>query len=90
MDDPSALVPESDNYLREAMVNYLTLEKKDAYFDFMIQWQKSYDPKRVEEPTIFWVQTVTPYIKVATIKIPAQEFDTPERKKFDESLSFIP
>ena len=90
MDDLSAPMPESDNYLREAMVNYLTLENKDAYFDFMIQLQPGDDPKLVEDPTIPWDETVSPYIKVATIKIPTQEFDTPERKQFDQSLSFTP
>lgn len=111
IDDLSAPVPESENYLREAMVNYLTLEKKaesrrvfttgvppvdgelfktDAYFDFMIQLQPGDDPKLVEDPTIPWDETVSPYIKVATIKLPAQEFDPPERKQFDQSLSFTP
>ena len=90
MDDLSAPIPESDNYLREAMVNYLTFEEKNVYFDFMIQLQPSDDPKLVEDPTIPWDETVSPYIKVATIEIPAQEFDTPERKQFDQSLSFTP
>ncbi|HCF27370.1 MAG TPA: hypothetical protein DEV81_09270 [Cyanobacteria bacterium UBA11049] len=90
MDDLSAPVPDSDHYLGKAMVNYLTIDKKNAYFDFMIQLQPGDDPKLVEDPTIPWDETVSPYIKVATIEIPTQEFDTPERKQFDQSLSFTP
>jgi len=83
-------IPDSDNYLREALVNTLTVEKRDIYFDFLIQLQPDNDPKWVDDPTLLWDETISPYIKVATIKIPAQEFDTRDRKQFDESLSFSP
>jgi Catalase len=83
-------IPDSDHYLREALKNTLTIEKQDTYFDFLIQLQPDDDPKWVDDPTLPWDESISPHIKVATIKIPNQEFDTPERKQFDESLSFTP
>ncbi|MBC7882837.1 MAG: catalase, partial [Anaerolineae bacterium] len=32
----------------------------------------------------------TPFIKVATIRIPAQKFDFPERHRLDEGIAFSP
>lgn len=83
-------IPDSDHYLRQALVNTLTIEKRDVYFDFLIQLQPDNDPKWVDDPTLLWDENISPYIKVATIKIPAQEFDNSDRKQFDESLSFTP
>ena len=39
----------------------------------------------VEDPTVEWD---SPFEKVATIRIPAQIFDTPEQAEFGEDLSF--
>lgn len=35
-----------------------------------------------------WKEEVAPFWEVATIRIPAQQFDTPELKKLGETLSF--
>jgi Catalase len=83
-------IPDSDNYLREALKNTLSIEKQDNYFDFLIQLQPDNNPKWVDDPTLAWDEVISPYIKVATIKIPTQEFDTQSRKQLDESLSFTP
>jgi len=90
LETPPETLPERENYLREAMVQELTVEGKDVYFDFLVQLQPSPDPMLVEDSTLEWDETISPYIKVATIKISAQEFDTPERKQFDEGLSYNP
>lgn len=64
---------QSENYLREAMVEYL--KSKEAYFDFLVQFQSETDPGKtpVEDSTVEWK---SPYHKVATIKIPAQVFNS--------------
>jgi hypothetical protein len=41
----------------------------------------------VEDPTVEWTG---PWQKVATIQIPAQNFDTPDQQAFGENLSFTP
>lgn len=77
-----------DNYLREEMKKYL--EHHDAYFDFKVQLQTNPETMPIEDPTIEWPVSESPFIKVATIKIPQQIFDTEDIKKQDERLSFSP
>ena len=85
--DPIPTNP-SDNYLREAMV--AQLQNGDAVFDFCIQLQT--DPKKmpIEDPGKLWDETLSPFHKVASIKIPSQVFSTPERDELGENLSFTP
>ncbi len=47
-------------------------------------------PLPVEDPTVEWDEQESPYVKVATIRIPSQNFNTEERKQFDEKQSFSP
>jgi hypothetical protein len=76
------------NYLREAMAS--TLRKHEVSFDFLVQLQT--DPRRmpIENSSVIWPQKLSPYCKVATLRIPMQEFDSPEQMEFDRSLSFNP
>lgn len=78
----------SANYLREAMKQYLA--GQDAYFDFMVQFQT--DPRQmpIEDASVRWDEEASPFRKVATIRIPAQSFDTEERMRIAENLSFTP
>lgn len=78
----------SENYLREAMVEHL--RSQEARFDFLVQFQTDPNSMPIEDPTVEWSEELSPYIKIATIKIPVQEFDFEERRKYDENLSFTP
>lgn len=77
----------SVNYLREAMIEHLTKQKKQAAFDFYVQIQTDAETMPIEDPTVAWT---SPEVKVATIRIAPQEFDTPERKKLCEESTFSP
>lgn len=79
---------DKSNYLREAMTKHLA--SKDAYFDFKVQLQTNAAKMPVEDPTVEWDEQESPYVKVATIRIPSQNFNTEERKCFDEKQSFSP
>lgn len=79
---------DQSNYLREAMTQYLT--DQDAYFDFKMQLQTDAGKMPIEDPTVEWNEQESPYIKVATIRIPAQNFNTACRQQFDERQSFSP
>lgn len=83
---PSILL-DSPNYLREAMVKHLTEENKSATFDFLVHFFEDESKTPIENPMVEWQE---PWIKLATLEILPQEFDTPERKKQDEELSFNP
>lgn len=81
---------DSENYLHEAIVNHLTTEGKDVYFDFLVQLYVDDEKTPVEDSTIEWQEADSPFVKAATIKIPSQVFDTEARKRLDEGLSFTP
>jgi hypothetical protein len=76
--------PEYD-FLKEQLVK--DLSERDHYFDFMIQFQEDPEIMPIEDPTVKWT---SPFIKMATIRIPKQEFDFAEQIKFGENLSFTP
>ncbi|MCU6434652.1 catalase family protein [Undibacterium sp. Jales W-56] len=77
----------SPNFLREAMIN--SLNKEDACMEFLIQ-PKISDKQKVEDARSEWLESDAPFVKVATIRIPKQKFDTPEQNAFCENLSFTP
>jgi hypothetical protein len=80
--------PLSPDYLRQAMVEHLA--KGEARFDFRAQ--TATDPVRmpVEDPTVEWSEAETPFVKVATLVVPPQKFDSPAQMTFCENLSFTP
>jgi catalase len=77
-----------DNYLREAMTKQLATQ--GTTFDFKVQLQTDAAKMPVEDPTVEWNEQESPFVKVATIQIPQQNFNTGERKQFDEQQSFSP
>ncbi|MGI8504361.1 MAG: catalase family protein [Hassallia sp.] len=78
-------VSNSENYLREAMVEHLN--SKEACFDFLVQFQTDADKMPIEDSTVEWK---APFLKVATIKISSQSFDSSEQMEFCENLSYTP
>ena len=85
--DPMPDAPGPD-FLQQALA--ATLRREEVLFDFMVQVQT--DPIRmpVEDPTVVWHENMSPFRCVATLRIPIQECDTPERNGFAENLSFNP
>ena len=78
----------ADNYLTAVMERQLG--SSDYYFDFMIQFQKDRDRMHVEDLSNPWSEDASPFIKVATLMIPKQAFNTDERKAYGDNLSFTP
>jgi hypothetical protein len=78
----------TDGYLRDAMREQLATG--GACFDFMVQFQTDAELMPVEDATVEWDETVSPFQKVARIHIPPQEFESPERMEFCENLAFNP
>lgn len=77
-----------DNYLRGAMARQLA--QRDAVFDFAVQLQIDADEMPIENPAKEWDETLSPFRKVATIRILRQEFDSDLQREFGENLSFSP
>jgi hypothetical protein len=76
------------NYLRERLINDLALG--EARFDFLVQFQADPVATPIEDASVIWDPAVAPFHKVATLVIPSQDFDTPERQQFTENLSMNP
>ena len=69
------------------MVERLSKQNTQATFNFYVQMQTDAETMPIEDPTVPWT---SPEVKVATIQIAPQEFDTPERNKLCEQSSFSP
>lgn len=78
----------AQNYLTTVMETQLS--ERDYYFDFMIQFQADEIRMPVEDLSVAWNELDSPFLTVATLKIPRQEFNTEEQKAFGDSLSFSP
>lgn len=78
----------NDNYLRDAMV--ATLTKQDVEFDILLQLQTDSHLMPIENNAVFWPTSLSPRIPVAILRIPKQEFDSPEQLEFAKVLSYNP
>lgn len=78
----------SFNYLRDNMQR--TLDRMDAEFDLLVQLQT--DPHRmpIEHAGVRWPEKLSPFIPVARIRIPQQQFDTTQRRDFSRRLKMNP
>lgn len=73
------------NYLRYNLAQ--TLHDNEAKFDFFVQFQTDADEMPIEDPTVAWTSQ---NIKVATLTIHPQVFDSNDRIDFGDNLSFSP
>lgn len=77
-----------DDFLRDAMIRQLG--RSEAWFDFAVQLQTDADAMPIEDPGKEWREAVSPFRKVATIRILQQVFDEPKQRDFGENLSYSP
>jgi hypothetical protein len=77
-----------DNFLRANLVS--ALAAGEAAFDFGVQLRTDPGAMPIEDPTIAWSESASPFIPVARITIPRQVFDTTMQNAFGENLSFTP
>jgi len=77
-----------ENYLHEAVRR--TLDAGAWTFDFMVQVQT--DPHRmpIEDATVKWPESVSPYVTVARLRIPRQEFASDAQMAFADALRYNP
>jgi hypothetical protein len=80
--------PPGEDRLREAMAR--TLRSTDVTFDLAVQRQLDRDKMPVEDATVEWKERLSPFRKVATIRIPAQDFTSREQSRDGEDLHFSP
>lgn len=78
----------SENYLRDAMVR--TLAEREVTFDFMVQVQTDPHLMPVEDATVKWPERLSPYVPVATLRLPVQRFDSDAQLAFADVLRYNP
>jgi hypothetical protein len=66
------------------------LSQDDLCFEFAIQLYRGNAGFKIEDGTNLWSESVSPFIKVATITIPKQNFMTDQKLAYCDSLSFQP
>ena len=66
------------------------LAKGDACMQLMVQLQDKNKKMPIEDATVLWRESDSPFLPVAKITILKQQFDTPEQQQFCENLSFSP
>ena len=76
------------NYLRQQLVD--DLKAGGVCYELMVQRQVDPAQMPVEDPTVEWPTSVSPYRTVARIEIPPQEFDTAAQNEMCEYMSFNP
>jgi hypothetical protein len=76
------------DYLREAMV--ATLSGEDVEFDIRLQRQTDPHLMPIENNGVLWPERLSPRVSVATLRIPAQRFDSPAQLEFARRLSYNP
>lgn len=84
---PAANVDRSDpNFLRKEMVKRLA--GGTACFEFMVQLQVPGKKMPVEDTTVEWSERDSPFLPVARLEIPSQQFEA--NNDLGENLSFNP
>jgi hypothetical protein len=78
----------ADNYLTQRMAAHLA--EKDANLSFYIQVQVDAEKMPIEDPRVLWDRGLSPFIKVASIRIMKQTFDSEAQRLYGDSLSFTP
>ncbi len=84
------------NYLRKALLERLAgAGAEDVVFEFQVQL-RTFDDLRgkleteIEDACVEWNEATFPFVSVAKITIPNQNFDTPDRRRRCEALFFTP
>jgi catalase len=78
------------NFLRSALYQQLTSDRQPACFALQIQRQDANKYMPLEDTSVEWKQSDAPFQTVAHIRVPAQDFDTPEQNLMCDNLSFSP
>jgi hypothetical protein len=79
---------EGDDFLRDAMEKHLA--DREGCFDFQVQFQANEKETPLEDPTVEWEESVSPFVSVARVTFPVQKFSSPAQDQFCEDLSFTP
>jgi hypothetical protein len=78
----------TDTYLHDALRAHL--QRSDACFDLMIQFQTDSQTMPIEDATVEWKERDSTYHPVARVRIPRQDIEDPGRTRLCEEVGFNP
>jgi hypothetical protein len=67
-----------------------TMRETEVRFDFLVQLQTDPDRMPIENASVRWPEHLSPHVRVAELRLPAQRFDSPAQLAFADNLSFNP
>jgi hypothetical protein len=67
-----------------------SLAAGDACFELLVQPQTDPRAMPIEDATVEWKESASPFLHAGTIRLPRQTFETPEQEAFCERLVFTP
>ncbi len=76
------------NFLRTNMKEHL--KNQAGCFVLAVQFQTDAKAMPIEDPTMEWNEKVSRFVKVATLTIPKQDFESEKQQVFCENLSMNP
>lgn len=76
------------NFLRETMKK--VLRHRDVCFQFMVQVRDKRARMPIQDTTVVWSEKKSPFVPIARLQIPRQQFDTAAQNEACEDLSFNP
>jgi hypothetical protein len=85
---PSAPATGTPSYLTDAL--RIRLAAGEAMFELGVQFQTDAERMPIEDASVEWSETTSPFQPVATLRIPAQRFDSPDQVASCETMSFNP
>ena len=86
--DPPGINRKDPNFLREGMKK--VLKSSDACFQFMVQVRDPNERMPIEDTTVRWSEKKSPFVPIARLHIPKQEFDSAAQNEMCEDMSFTP
>jgi catalase len=78
------------NFLRNALYQQLSLDRVPACFALQVQQQNPEHYMPIEDTSVEWDEDISPFVTLARIKVPAQDFDSREQNLACDNLSFNP
>ncbi|KAF1066225.1 MAG: hypothetical protein GAK45_01990 [Pseudomonas citronellolis] len=85
-----ALNEKLPNFLRTAMYQQLSVDRAPACFALQIQKQDPSKYMPIEDTSVPWSEKDAPFQTIATLSIPAQDFDSREQNLMCDNLSYNP
>lgn len=83
-------IAQSADFLQQVLLEVLTKQQRTASFDFLVQAQTDANKMPIEDASVTWSEILSKPTKVATLRIPAQVFNSAGQMAWCEQLSFTP